>query len=276
VLGSDEEFAGEGSVGGPASQGLLRGEMGKVGIVVLLRDVGEDEITGAGIEAVRIGEEFADSMVGKMAGAGEHALLDDPGIRADLEHVEVVIGFEDQAIGLTKVDLDHFRKVTEVGADGDLCAVAAESEPDGIGGVVRNGEGVNVDIADGKMLASLDGLDTLEALPESVREDALQGVHGGLGDEQRRRFPKAESLRKAIAMVAVLVSNEDGVEPVNIAANGGKAGEGFALAKTSVDEDASAFCLQESDVARATGRQNGNAQGDGNPPEKPLSGKLLK
>jgi len=33
-----------------------------------------------------------------MAGAAEDALLDDPGIRADLEHVEIVIRFENQAI----------------------------------------------------------------------------------------------------------------------------------------------------------------------------------
>ena len=58
----------------------------------------------AGIEPLGIDEEFTDGVIGKVAGAGKDALLDDPGIGPDLEHVEVVIGFEDEAIGLAEMD----------------------------------------------------------------------------------------------------------------------------------------------------------------------------
>jgi len=148
----------------------------------------------AGIEAFGIGEEFADGVIGEMAGARENTLLDDPGIGADLEHVEIVIGFEDEAIGLAEMDSNVIREVAEIGADSDFGAVGAESEADGIGGVVRDGEGVDVDVANGEALAGLDGFDAAEAFAESVREDALEGVHGGLGDVERG-FPEAEDLR---------------------------------------------------------------------------------
>jgi len=56
--------------------------------------VSEDEIARDRIEAVGIAKIFADGVIRKMAGAAEDALLDDPWIRADLEHVEIVIRFE--------------------------------------------------------------------------------------------------------------------------------------------------------------------------------------
>ena len=154
-------------------EGFFGGDADKIGIVVFLGDVGHDEIAGAGIEAFGIGEEFTDGEIRKMAGAGEDALLDDPRIWADLEHIEIVIGFEDEAIALAEMDLDEFGHIAEIGANGDLGAVGAEGEADGIGGVMRNGEGVDVNVADGKMLASLDGFDATEALGEGVREGAL-------------------------------------------------------------------------------------------------------
>src|SRR6267142_5352769 len=104
----------------------------------------------AGIETLGIGEEFTDGVIGEMAGAGEDTLLDDPRIRADLEHVEVVIGFEDEAIGLAEMDSDVVWKVAEIGADGDFGAVGAEGESDGVGGVVRDSERVDVYIANGE------------------------------------------------------------------------------------------------------------------------------
>src|SRR6516165_12076893 len=99
-----------------------------------------------------------------MAGAGKHALLDDPGIRADLEHVEIVVGFEDHAVRFTEMDLDKFRHVAQIGADGDLRAIGAKGKTDGVGGIVRDGEGVDVNVADSKALAGLNGFHAAETL----------------------------------------------------------------------------------------------------------------
>jgi len=249
VLGSDEEFAGEGGFGRAAAEGFFGGEADEVGIVVFLRDVGEDKVADAGIEALGIDEEFANGMIREVAGAGEDALLDDPGIRADLEHVEIVIGFEDETIGLAEMDPDVIRQVAEIGADGDFGAVGTEGESDGVGGVVRDGERVDVDIADRETLAGLDGFDAAETFAEGVGKDALEGVHCRLRDV-KRRFPKAENLREAVAVVRVLVGDEDGVEAVDVALDGGEAGESFALSEAGVNEDAGSFGFEQGEIAR--------------------------
>ena len=220
VLGGDQEFANEGRFRRAAAEGFFGGEADEIGIVVFLGNVGENEVADAGIKAFGVGEKFADGVIGEMAGAGKDALLDDPGIRADLEHIEVVIGFEDEAIGLAEVDSDVVREVAEIGADGDFGAVGAEGESYRVGSVVRDGEGVDVNVADGEALTGLDGLDATEALAEGVGQDALESVHRGLGDV-KRGFPEAQDLREAVAVVGVLVGDEDGVKTVNIAADSG-------------------------------------------------------
>ena len=261
ALGSDEEFAVEGGIGGAAAEGLGGGEVDEVGVVIFLGDVSEDEEAGAGVEAFGVGEIFADGEIGKVAGAAEDALLDDPGVGADFEHVQIVIGFEDEAIGVAEMDFDVIGHVAEVGDESELGAVGAEGEADGVGGVVRNGEGADFDIADGEALAGSDGFASGEALAEGVGKNALESVEGGVGDEERC-FPEREGLGKAAAVVGVLMRDEDAVEAVDVELQGGEAGEGVALAEAGVDEEAGARGFEQGDVARAAGRQNGNAQAD--------------
>src|SRR6266481_3667490 len=185
VLGSDEEFAGEGALGRAAAQGFFRGEPDKMGIVVFLRNVGEDEIARNGVETVGVAKIFADRMIRKMARAAENALLDDPGIRADLEHVQIVIGFEDQTIGAAQMHFDQFGHVAQVSDDGHFRAIRTECEADGVSRVVRNREGVHVNVPDGKMLAGLNRFDAFESLTEGFRKNALHGTQGWLRDVER-------------------------------------------------------------------------------------------
>jgi hypothetical protein len=155
-----------------------------------------------------------------------------------------VIGFEDEAIGLTEVDPDVIGQVAEIGADSDLGAVSTEGESDRVGGVVRDGEGVDVNIADRKALAGLNGLNAAETLAEGIGQDALESVHGGLCDIEGR-LPEAEDLRKAVAVVGVLVGDEDGIESIDVALDSGESSEGFALAEAGVNEDAGAFGFEQ-------------------------------
>jgi hypothetical protein len=244
VLGGDQEFAGERGFCGAAAQGFFGRDSNEVGVVIFLRNVREYEMADAGIEAFGIGKEFAYSVIREMAGAGKDALLDDPRIGADLEHVEIVIGFEDEAIGLAEMDPHMIRQVAEIGTDGDFGAVGAEGESDRVSSVMRNRERVNIDIANGEALASLDGLDTAEALPEGVGQDALEGFHGGLGDVEGW-FPEAEDLGQAVAVIGVLVGDENRVEAINVALDCSEAGEGFALSEAGVNEDAGGFCFEQ-------------------------------
>ncbi len=251
-------MTGEGGFGGTAAESLFRGKKCKIGIVVFLRHVSENEIAGVTIETIRIGKVFADRVIGEMAGAGKDALLNNPRIGANLEHIEVVIGFEDETISFAEVDFDKFRHVAEVGADGNLGAVGAKSETDGIDGVVRDGEGVDVDIADTKALAGLNGFNAAEALAEGLGENALKNAHGGLGDV-KRTLPETEDLRETIAMIGVLVGDEDGVEMIEVGFDGREAGESFTFTEASVNKDAGAFGFEQSKIARAAGRQDGDS-----------------
>ena len=81
-----------------------------------------------------------------MPGAAHHALLDVPGVRADLQHFQIVIGFQDQKISFAQMMLHQLRHVAEVGDDGDFFSVGAESVAHRVRGIVRNRECGDFDI----------------------------------------------------------------------------------------------------------------------------------
>ncbi len=200
-------------------------------------------------------------MIGKVAGARKYALFHHPGIRADFQHVEIVIGFEDKTIGFAEMDFDEFRHVAEIGADGHFSAIGAKSEADGIDGVMRDGEGMNINIANTETLAGLNGLDAAQALAESLGKNALKSTHGGSSDIERG-LPETEDLRETVAMIGVLVGDEDCVEMIEAALDGGKPSEGFAFAEPSIYKDAGAFGFEQREIARTARSQNGDAQAD--------------
>ncbi len=191
----------------------------------------------------------------------------DPRVGTDLEHVEIVIGFENKAVTLTQVHLHVIWQIPKVRTNRDLCPIRAKSESHRVRRIMRNSERVHINVSNGKALAGLDGFDAAEALAEGFWEDAVERVHGGFGDVERR-FPEAEDLGEAVAMVGVFVGDEDGVEMVYFALDGGEAGEGFAFAETSVDEDAGGVAFEQGDIARTAGGKDGNAQADVKSPEK--------
>ena len=261
MLRSNEKFASEAGFGGAALQGFFGGEAHEIGIVVFLGNMGEDEVARDGVETFGIAEILAHGVIGKMAGAGEHTLFDDPGVGTDFQHVEIVIGFENQTIGAAEMDFDEFRHVAEIGDDRHFRAVRLESETDGIGSVMRDGKSMDVDVANRKMLAGMNRFDATEALGKSFGEDALHGPQSGLGDVERG-FPKAEHLREAVAVVGVFVGDENTVEMFDCFFDGGEAGESFALTEAGVHEEAGALSLEQRDIARAAGGQNGYPQAD--------------
>src|SRR5258708_8665780 len=93
----------------------------------------------AGIEPLRIGEEFTDGVIGKVTGAGKDSLLDDPGIGPDLEHVEVVIGFEDEAIGLAEMDPHGVWQVAKIRAYANFLAGRPHGPADRVCPTIQTG-----------------------------------------------------------------------------------------------------------------------------------------
>jgi len=256
------ELAAEGEGAGAAVEGLFGGEASEVGGVVLLGDVGEDEVAGLGVEDVGIGEEIADDGIGEVAGAAHDALLDVPGVGADLEHVEIVIGFENQKIGVAKMLLDQLGHVAKVGDDGDLHAGGAEREADGIGGVVGDGEGRDFDIADFEFQAGADVFDAAGSFRRRIGEHFFDFAVRRLG-EVGGTIPIASELGQAVAVVGVLVGDEDGVHVLGTgAAESFEAADDFLAAETGVYEESGAAGLEKSRIAGAAGGQNGDAKGD--------------
>ncbi|SRR6266566_3852877 len=118
----------------------------------------EDEIPGDGVETLRISKIFADGVIGKMAGTAKHALLYHPGIRSNFQHIEIVVGFENETVCPAQMNFDMIREIAEIGANRYLGAVRAKRKRDGVDSIVRNAEGMDVDVANREALSGLDGL----------------------------------------------------------------------------------------------------------------------
>jgi len=154
---------------------------------------------------------------------------------------------------------DQFGHVAEVSDDGHLHAIGAKGEANGIGGVVRNRKRMDVNIANREVLAGVNRFDAAQPFFKPVRKNALQRVKCGLCDIERC-FPETKHLRKPVAVIRVLVSDENSVQLIEGDFGGGKTGERLAFAKTAVHKEAGTRRFEQRDVARTAGRQNGNAQ----------------
>ena len=208
-------------------------------------------------------------MVGEVARARKYTLLNDPGIRPHFQHFEIVIRLQNQAIAFAQMHFHEFRHVTEICANGHLRAIGAKREANRIDGVMRNREGIHINITDSKALPGLNRLDPAQALPEGFRQNTFQLGHRGFRHVQRR-FPQTQHLWEAVAVVAVLVGDEDCVEMMNFQSDGRQAGKRLAFSEPGVHKDAGAFGFEQRQVARTTGRKNGDAQADGNYPRNLL------
>ena len=71
-------------------------------------------------------------------------------------------------------------------------------------------------------------------------------------------------------MIGMLVGDENGVETIDFAADGGETGEGFAFAEAGVNEDAGGLGFEQGEIARTAGGEDGDAQTDENSPGKTL------
>ena len=209
-------------------------------MVVVGAQVAEDEGSGGGVE--RIADVVAGDVVRQVAVASHDALLDGPGVGADLEHFDVVVGLEQEEIGSAEVIADGLGEVAEVGGDADAEAFGAEAEADGVGGVVGDGERGDGDVADGEGLAGLEGF---EVRGEVAPGDAGRGEAGQVDGDAK----EAGEGDEAADVVGVFVGDEDGVEGGGVFADGGEAVEDFAAAQAGVDEQAGAAGGEKGRVA---------------------------
>jgi hypothetical protein len=127
----------------------LDGFAGEGGGVAVLAEVSQEDV--AEVFGGDFGDELGGGLVREVAVAGEDALFNGPGaFGVVLEEGFVVVGFDHEGVdALDGVD-DLARGVTEVGEDAEGGIGGGDDESHGVGGVVRNGEGLDAEFGDFK------------------------------------------------------------------------------------------------------------------------------
>ena len=95
--------------------------------------------------------------VGNVAVAAEDALFERPrAARTVLQHLHVVVGFEDEDVRMANAFEDQLGDVTKVGGKADIACTGVEDESNWILRVVREGKSLDVHIADFKACAGFE------------------------------------------------------------------------------------------------------------------------
>jgi hypothetical protein len=239
------------------AQGTLSRHPGDLRMIVLFRKVRQDEELGSSIIVVR--QEICESIIGEMADAAHHPLLDAPRIRAAAQQFEIVIGFDHQHVASAQVVANAVGHVSEIGADADLDAVTAKREADGIDSVVRNGERLHCDVADLEGAAGGERLPTRDrdAVAGAVTRKLLIRVIRWAGDVNRDLEPLGQYVQST-DVVGVLVRDEDGVDAVWIKAAQNHAPQKLAAGETCVHQQVGAGTGDNGAVPLASARQHGD------------------
>ena len=144
---------------------------------------------------------------------------------------------------------DRIRKIAQIGRDRNLDAFGAEGKSHGIGGVMRDGETGDVDIADGEARAGLEHFE---------RRHVFAPGNGGGG--QARKYTRECAVfgrwPEAGDVVGVLVGDENRGERLGVDARGVETLEGFFAGEARVDEETGPLRGDQGGVAGARGREN--------------------
>ena len=138
------------------------------------------------------------------------------------------------------MEANRIRHVAEIGGDRNLDAFGAEREAYGIGGIVRDGEAGDINIAHLKRGAGREQLELGRV---------VFGPRRVLAENRRRRQPRhvnrdvelAGDHLQARDVVAVLVRDQDRSQSVGVDADGVKALEGFLARESRIYQQARAL-----------------------------------
>jgi hypothetical protein len=225
------------------------GGVGELGAVTVAAEVSEVDVAEVSGNDFRGG--IGGGMVAEVAVSTEDTLFGGPGAAGIfLEEFEVVVGFQDEDVGGANALDDEFGGVAEVSEEADIPGGGTEQEPDGVLGVVRNGEGIDRDIAEIEGAAGL-------KLSESEGDFAV--ALDGFGGEAVAVDGDAEFSgegAEAHDVVRMLVGNEDTVEGFRCTADAGEALSDLAAAEPGIDEQARFGGFQVGAVASGTAAEN--------------------
>jgi hypothetical protein len=225
----------------------------KFGFVAVAAEVGEDKMTEP--VADDFGGHGGGGVVVKVAMPAHDALFGGP--RADgvfLKHFNVVIGFENEQVELPDAFDDEFGGVAEVGDDADRVSAVVDRERDGVMGIVRDTERFDGQVADGEGVAvgedaprDADAIGPIGFVIDGLGGEAV-GVHG-------EREPFAEGA-EAADVVRMFMGDKDGVEVLELAAEGGETLRDLAAAEAGIHEDGGLVGFDKGAITGAAAAQN--------------------
>lgn len=235
------------------------GGFGELGAVAILAQVGEIDVFQLVAHDFR--QRGGGGFVAQMAVSAADPLLHGPRtMRVVLQEFQIVVGFEDQRVGLLRPVERKMGCVAEVGEEDHVTVAMVDEETDGIRGVMRDGERFHIEIAHGEALAGFKKA-PVERARFSSGGGALQfrrsehgftrGAVGEDGDAVARRH-HAQSLH----VVAVLVRDEDAIEILDIETDGGEPFLDLLAAETCVHEEAGGVRLDAGAIATASAGEN--------------------
>ena len=118
-------------------------------LVAFAAQVGEVKVAQSGGHDLRSG--FGGGHVREMAVAPEDALLKRPrAARTILQHLHVVIGFEDEDVRGADAVEHEFGRMAEVGDEADVAARRPQKKSDGVLRIVRDGKCLDENVGDFK------------------------------------------------------------------------------------------------------------------------------
>jgi hypothetical protein len=247
----------------------VAGEFGGVAFAAEMREVEMAQAVGHDL-----GGGLGGGDVGDVTVAAEDALLERPGTaRAVLEHFDVVIGFEHEDVGQTDAFEDEFGDVAEVGDETNVAGAGVEHEADRVLGIVRDGKGLDADVAD------FEGGAAFEEAPVNFGFESVGGFEGEVGFLAPFVFerPDGAVLRAAIAIdgdvafvgeaeqagdvVGMFVGEQDGGKTLGRAADAFEALADLARGEAGVHEDAGFAGFDVGTIAGRTAAENGEFYG---------------
>ncbi len=157
---------------------------------------------------------------------------------------------------------DGIGKIAKVSGDRNLDAFGAKRKAHGIGGVVRDREAGDVDIADGEAGAGLKQFELRRSIaPVVVPGDGRRGHAGNVnGNAQLAR----EHLQPG-DVIGMLMRDQDRGERVRVVSGGVEAYERFLGGESGVNEETGPLGGNEGAIAGARRRENRYVD-DGDPP----------
>lgn len=181
---------------------------------------------------------------------GEDALFDGPGPSCIfLKEFFIVICFDEKRADSAQHFEDKSCRITEIGEHAKAGTIGRNAKSDGIGGVVRNGEGADREASQGKFRARL------EQPPVSMNEPGVLESPGGQGIAKDRHRVAHEQDFQSARVIAVLVGKKDAGKLLGRGAGGLHARRQLPGTQSGVDEERSRFATNESGIAVASTRK---------------------